>query len=237
MRIDLTTLLDLQEKDIAVRAVQDEIRSLKPELELLDAELRGVESQLEAAKNGVEEADKKRAELEGRIESYRVMQERRRQRLEWVKGAKEASTLMAELDLARSVLAKEESEWIRSAGAVQAAEQRVADAQQRVDQVRDTQAPQRAEIGEKLAAHESRLAEVTATRDQTARLVRGDLLAAYQRVLRGRAPQALYPLRAGACGHCFTAVPLHRRHEIQNSAAFAPCEACGVLIYLEESTD
>src|SRR3989475_3954794 len=39
----------------------------------------------------------------------------RSQRLEWVRGAKEASTLMAELDLARSVLAKEEAEFMRSA--------------------------------------------------------------------------------------------------------------------------
>ncbi len=234
MRVDLTTLLELQERDIAVRAVQDEIRALDPEIEQLDAELREAENQLETTRNGAEQADQKRADLEGRIESYRVMQERRRQRLEWVKGAKEASTLMAELDLARSVLAKEESEWLRSAGAVQEAEKRVSEAQKKVDEIREAQAPKREEIGAQIAEHEAKLAEVTAKRDELSKSVRQDLLVSYQRVLRGRAPRALYPLKGGACGHCFTAVPLHRRHEIQNAAAFAPCEACGVLIYLEE---
>ena len=42
-------------------------------------------------------------------------QERRQQRLEHVRNPKEASTLMAELDLARSVMAKEETDWVRSA--------------------------------------------------------------------------------------------------------------------------
>ncbi len=234
MRADLTTLLELQDRDTAVRAVQDEIQALNPEIERLDAELKEAEAQLEVAKNGAGEADRKRADLEGRIESYRVMQERRRQRLDWVKGAKEASTLMAELDLARSVLAKEESEWLRSAGAVQEAEKRVAEAQERVDEVRAAQAPKREEIRGTVAEFEVTLVAAAAKRDESSQSVRADLLMAYQRVLRGRAPRALYPLKGGACGHCFTAVPLHRRHEIQNAEAFAPCEACGVLIYLDE---
>jgi len=52
------------------------------------------------------------------------MQEQRRQKLEWVRGAKEASTLMAELDLARTVLAKEEAEFMRSGDAVGEAERK-----------------------------------------------------------------------------------------------------------------
>ena len=47
-----------------------------------------------------------------------MLQERRQLRLEHVRNPKEASTLMAELDLARSVLAKEENDWVRSAEAV-----------------------------------------------------------------------------------------------------------------------
>jgi predicted nucleic acid-binding Zn-ribbon protein len=52
-------------------------------------------------------------------------------------------------------------------------------------------------------------------------------------VRQGRAPLALYPLRSGACGHCFTSVPLHRRQKILASEGIEACEACGVLIYAE----
>ena len=98
MQVDLQALLALQEKDSAIAAIEKKMQALRPELEDLDVDLAEVEEHLERAREAAAEADKRRADLEARIESYRVMQERRRQRLEWVRGAKEASAIMAELD-------------------------------------------------------------------------------------------------------------------------------------------
>src|SRR5207237_675031 len=55
----------------------------------------------------------------------------------------EASTLMAELDLARSVLAKEEAEFMRSGDAVSEAERRAAEAEQALAPLRAQQAAER----------------------------------------------------------------------------------------------
>src|SRR5207247_1464994 len=68
------------------------------------------------------------------------------QRLEWVRGAKEASTLMAELDLARTVLAKEEAEFMRSGDAVGEAERKAAEAENALQKLRDSQAAERESI-------------------------------------------------------------------------------------------
>src|SRR5436853_2204049 len=104
------------------------------------------ERTLAVARAGIQAAIDRRDELEGKIANYRSMQEQRRQRLEWVKGAKEAATLMAELDLARSVLAKEEAEWIRSADKVQEAEKRAAEVERAVEEARAAQAPRREQL-------------------------------------------------------------------------------------------
>ena len=88
MHADMEAVLQLQERDEAVTAIEDELLGLEPEIERLDEELGQAQSELETARRGVEDAAVRRAELEGKIESYRVMQERRRQRLEWVRGAK-----------------------------------------------------------------------------------------------------------------------------------------------------
>jgi predicted nucleic acid-binding Zn-ribbon protein len=227
----LEALFRLQEHDQAVMAIEEELAVLEPETAALDAELAQAEVELTTAQRGVEEAGTRRVELEGRIESYRVMQERRRQRLEWVRGAKEASTLMAELDLARTVLAKEEAEWIRSADKVQEAERRVAEVESRVEQVRAAQAPRREELAALRAERSDRLASARAKREDAARSVRPGLLGQYERIRRGRARLALYALHADACGHCYTAVPMHRRQSIQDGQAIVTCEACGVMIY------
>ncbi len=162
------------------------------------------------------------------------MQEQRRQRLEWVRGAKEASTLMAELDLARSVLAKEEAEFMRSGDLVTEAELKVIEAEQAVANVREAQAAEREALAgrrEELAAQRER---AVAEREATAKLVNGGLLGRYERIRRGKAPLALYALHGDACGHCFTAVPTQRRVLVQRGASIEACEACGVLLYAAE---
>src|SRR5438874_749463 len=119
------------------------------------------------------------------------MQEQRRQRLEWVRGAKEASTLMAELDLARSVLAKEEAEFMRSGDAVGEAERRAAEAEQALAHVRAQQAAEREALAgrrEQIAGERER---AVAEREQAAARVTPGMLARYERIRRGKAPLAV----------------------------------------------
>lgn len=228
---DLVALLALQEKDRAVAAIEAELRALEPQIAALNDELARAESELGNARKAVEEAGGRRTELEGKIEGYRLMQERRRQRLEWVKGAKEAATLMAELDLARGVLAKEESDWIRSADKVQEAERKVSEMEKLVEEARAAQAPQREQIAAVQAECQERLNQARAEREEAAKSVTRTLLGRYDRIRRGNTPFAVYMLQGQACGHCYTAVPIHRRQGIQNGQGVTNCEACGVLIY------
>src|SRR2546425_4882973 len=200
----------------------------------LDAELASAERVLESAQRGIRDALRRRDELEGKIATYRTMQEQRRQRLEWVRGAKEASTLMAELDLARSVLAKEEAEFMRSGDAVTETELKAAEAEAALDKVREGQASRREALAGRREALATEREQALAAREAAARAVNGALLGRYERIRKGKAPPALYALHGDACGHCFTAVPTQRRALIQRGASIEGCEACGVLLYAPE---
>lgn len=231
MLAELHILLELQEKDRAIQSIKGEIAAFEPELEELDRDVGAAEQQLEAARRGITEAGTRRTELESKIESFRLAQERRRQRLEWVKGAKEAANLMAEIDLGRSVLAREEAEWIRTADKVQQAETLVAEAEQVLEEVRAAQAARREEIAALQAECRDRLAVADAERKVVTKKLSPRALSQYERIRRGRAPFALYALHGDACGHCFTAIPMHRRQELQAGQSITLCEACGVLVY------
>ncbi len=127
MHPDLEALLVLQDADVAVANCDVRLKALEPEVRALDEQVAAGERIVAQARAGIQAALDRRDGLEGKIQSYRTMQEQRRQRLEWVRGAKEASTLMAELDLARTVLAKEEAEFMRSGDAVGEAERKAAE--------------------------------------------------------------------------------------------------------------
>src|SRR5213596_3702164 len=231
---DLEALLDLQEKDVAVTSCDARLKALDPELKALDEQIVAAERVVEQARAGIQAALDRRDGLEGKIQSYRTMQEQRRQRLEWVRGAKEASTLMAELDLARTVLAKEEAEFMRSGDAVHEAELKTAEAEQGLQNVRDAQAAAReALVGRRqeiAAERESAVVE----RERTSKMVNPALLTRYDKIRRGKAPLAIYPLHGSSCGNCFTAVPTQRKALIQHGATIEGCEACGVLLYAKE---
>jgi predicted nucleic acid-binding Zn-ribbon protein len=231
---DLEALLALQEKDRLVSGSERALAALEPEGHRLKEQLAAAERALQAAQRSVEDALRRRDELEGKIASYRTMQEQRRQRLEWVRGAKEASTLMAELDLARSVLVREEAEFMRSGDAVHEAERKVAEAEKELAAVREAQAPDREALAGRRQSILAELERAQVLRDEAARSVNGALLIRYERIRRGKAPLALYSLHGDACGHCFTAVPTQRRVLIQRGASIEGCEACGVLLYGSE---
>ena len=234
MHPELEALLALQEKDQAVTATDEALAALAPELSTLDEAQAAAERALAVARAGIQAAIDRRDELEGKIANYRSMQEQRRQRLEWVRGAKEASTLMAELDLARSVLAKEEAEFMRSGDAVTEAERKAAEAERALEEVRARQAPLREALAGKREQIAAERELAFAERERATASVSPGLLARYERIRRGKAPLALYALHGDACGHCFTAVPTQRRALIQRGASIEGCEACGVLLYAPE---
>lgn len=234
MHPDLEALLVLQDADVAVSNCDARLKALDPEVKALDEQIAAAERVVAQARAGIQAALDRRDGLEGKIASYRTMQEQRRQKLEWVRGAKEASTLMAELDLARSVLAKEEAEFMRSGDAVGEAERRTAEAENALQNVRDAQAVQREALaGTRLEIAAEREAASRARADAS-RAVNPALLARYDRIRRGKTPLAIFPLHGSSCGNCFTAVPTQRKALIQRGATIEGCEACGVLLYAKE---
>ncbi len=234
MHPDLVSLLNLQDRDKAVAAVQKALEALKPEEAALDAELDRHTRTLAEARRAASGAEARKLELENRIAGYRQLQERRRQQLDFVRGAKEASALMAEIDLARGVLVKEEAEYLRSGDAIVEAEKRAKDLQKVHDTVVAAQAEARAALAAKREEQVAQLEVARVEREDAAKLVRPPLLQRYERIRRGRAPAAVYPLHNGACGHCFTTVPTQRRVLIMQGESIESCEVCGVLLYALE---
>jgi len=231
---ELESLLALQDKDISVAQCDAQLAALAPEMQVLEDRLAVAERALEQARGAIHVAVGRKGELETKIATYRTMQEQRRQKLEWVRGAKEASTLMAEIDLARSVLAKEEAEFMRSGDAVGEAERKAAEAERALEEVREAQAAEREGLAGRRDAIAAERERAVRAREAAAAAVSPAMLARYERIRRGKTPLALFALHGGSCGHCFTAVPTQRRALIQRGATIESCEACGVLLYTKE---
>ena len=115
MHPDLEKLLDLQSKDLALKAVDMALADVLAAETALDDRLERAEHEVETTTRSAAETATRRDELMRRVEEYKVQQQRRQQRLDQVKNMKEANAVTAEIDLGRQVLAREEAEWLQVA--------------------------------------------------------------------------------------------------------------------------
>jgi uncharacterized protein len=234
MHADLVKLLDLQTKDAAVAEAEQRLVALSGETTTLDQVLQRARDTLDACRRAAVDGARKRDELETRIDSYRTLQDRRRLRLEQVRNPKEATTLMTELDLAGSVMAKEENEWVRTAEAVNQLELKVKNEERNVESVEAAQAPERAQVAQRRAKLEMERDNVLGLREASAGLIDKPLRLRYDRLRKSRLGDVVVPLVGGACGSCHTAVPMNRRGQIRAGLVIDACEACGAILYPPE---
>jgi hypothetical protein len=235
MHADLVKLLDLQSKDSAVAEIERRFGALREETGVLDQALERARGILEVARRAAVDAARRRDELEAKIESYRVLQDRRQQRLEHVRNPKEASTLMAELDLARSVVAKEENDWVRSADAVTQAQFKAAEEERNVAAVAEGQAPERERLAARRTELEAELAAAQHHREGSASQLDRPLRVRYERLRKARSGDVIVPLLGGSCGSCHTSIPLNRRSQIRAGSVLDNCEVCGAILYPSET--
>lgn len=235
MLADLVKLLDLQSKDAALAEAEARLAALEEDARGLDQAHARARESLEAARRAVADGERRRDELELKIESYRTLQNRRSQRLEHVRNPKEASTLMAELDLAKSVMAKEEGDWVRSADAVVQLEHKVQGEELNLKAVEAAQAPERARLAERRAALEAERDAALRQRESSATGIEKLLRTRYERLRRTRSNDVVVPLVNGTCGGCHTSIPLNRRSQIRAGTVIESCEVCGAILYPPES--
>ena len=234
MHPELVKLIDLQAKDAEVAAREQRLANLSSETAGLDEALKRARELLEKARQTAADGQRRRDELETKIESYRILQDRRRLRLEQVRNPKDASTLMTELDLAQSVMAKEENDWVRSADMVIQLELKVKDAERNLEAVEAAQAPERAEVAQRRAVLEAERDAALRVREASAAQLEKGIRGRYDRLRRTRSSDVIVPLVGGACGSCHTAVPMNRRSQIRAGQVIDACEACGAILYPSE---
>jgi predicted nucleic acid-binding Zn-ribbon protein len=228
-------LLDLQARDTDLREVNGRLELLVGEIAVLDGELARMREGVTAAQRAIEQESRRRDELESKIEAHRRHQDKRREKLEFMKTQKEVAGLLAEIDLAKGSLGAEENEWLRLSEQVAQLEMRKVDAEQQVAATEQGQAAVRAGIRDRQEALERERQAARERRDASAAQVPKPLLQRYDklRTSTGR-PAVVVALAGPACGACFTAIPVNRRSQIKSGAAIEGCENCGVILYSAE---
>ena len=232
MQQEVEALLALQDDDLKIREIQDQIRSLDPQLADFDRKREQAAAALTRAEAAVQAEEKKQRELQSRLSQHRTLQERNLHQLEDVKRLREATAATAQVEATRRLMAEDESEIAILGRRINEMNAAVTSSRQALASLEEQQKAARPEIEAKRSELQVQLNAAKRDRDGRAVSVSRPMLGKYDRI-RGKRTQALYALRGGSCGNCDTAVPLQRRNIMSVSGQIEVCEACGVLLYAE----
>ncbi|MFL5509731.1 MAG: zinc ribbon domain-containing protein [Gemmatimonadaceae bacterium] len=232
MQQEVESLLALQQDDLKIREIENQIRSLDPQLAEFDRKKENAAAALTRAETAVQAEEKKQRELQSRLSQHKTMQERNLHQLEDVKRLREATAATAQVEATRRLMAEDESEIAILGRRINEMNAAVSASKQAIATLEEEQRAARPEIEAKRAELQSQLDEAKRHREGKAGSIARPMLGKYDRI-RGKRAQALYPLRGGSCGNCDTAVPLQRRNMMTASGQIEICEACGVLLYAE----
>ncbi len=232
MQQEVEALLALQDDDMKIREIEDQIRSLDPQLAEFDRKREQVAAALTRAEAAVQAEEKKQRELQSRLSQHRTLQERNLHQLEDVKRLREATAATAQVEATRRLMAEDESEIAILGRRINEMNAAVTSSRQALASLEEQQKAARPEIEAKRSELQVQLDAAKRDRNGRAVSVSRPMLGKYDRI-RGKRTQALYALRGGSCGNCDTAVPLQRRNIMSVSGQIEVCEACGVLLYAE----
>ena len=231
MHPDLEHLLELQSRDLVLSEAENQLQAVLDQLAAYDQEVAQAKQNVETAKQDLETVAKRREEIEAKIEGLRILQDRRRQRVELAKTAREHNALATELELARAGLVREEAEWFKISERTTEAEKQVESATQQLEELQAGQSEQRDALAQEVRVAEAERDAAAAAREEASQVLNRPVYLRYDRLRQSRNTAVVVAMRGAACGACFTSIPMSRRNQIRTGAILDHCEACGVILY------
>lgn len=226
-----SALRELQRIDQEIQEARDRVATFAPQLEEVEEPAIALESEVSTTRGRLQEMRLEERRLEVTSQEKRNRASKLEERLNQVRNVREESAVRAELDMVRRAMDSDEQEALSLLDQIRKLELRLAEQESALEQARADVEPRRKELVELRAEAERTLEVAEAARAAFAGEVDDRELRVYESIRGGGRRKAVATLTAdGACGSCFSVVPLQVQNEIRHGASLIRCEACGVIL-------
>ena len=231
------TLKGLQDLDLALENTRARVTEFDPLLAEVEEPALALEQEVNTLRGRLQEMRIEERRLELSADERRARMKVLQERLKSVRNLREEAAVQAELDLLRQTLEGEEQEALTLLDQIRRMEERLEELQAAFEEARADVEPRRQALLEEQQAVLAEFARLKEEREAYAGRLPDSALHDYERIRGGGRSVAIAVLTPdGACGHCFSVVPLQVQNEIRDGRVLIPCEACGVLLSPDEAS-
>ncbi|HEX6639508.1 MAG TPA: C4-type zinc ribbon domain-containing protein [Thermoanaerobaculia bacterium] len=225
-------LLELQDLDREIAKARRRVTEAEAELAEAVKPVTDLEKEVAALHTELEDTRGKARKLERAAETKRERLKQYEERMTRVRNAREEAAVQTEVDLVRKAAETDEAEALTMMDQTTRKELKASELAGRLDTTRKDVAPQETELTQKKDEAAAALADLQDRR--TARISKLEPTAreAYTRAMGGKKGQVVAALtRDGACGNCYSVLPLQKQSEVRAATKIVRCEFCGVILH------
>lgn len=231
MQTDLEMLLKLQDDDVVIHGLEARLATFEPRMRDLDQRRQRIAEQVERSSAAVVAEEKKQAWLREKIAEHKQLIEHNQAQMDLVKTMKQATAAVSQMEQARKIVAGEESDLLALNRRLEELRAVLHSRTEESAAVAAEEEMARVEVAQARGAIEGELAVARDLRARSAAAVPSELRGKYDRIRGRKRVEAVFAMNGMSCGNCDTAIPMQRRHVMNNTGAIDLCEACGVLMY------
>jgi len=228
-------LLAIQELDEDIEQAREKLSEFEPRLQELDEPVEAMAKEVETVRSRLKELREEIRRLESGADEKRATLKKYEDRIQRVRTAREEAAARTEIDLVRRAVEADETDAIRAMEQATRVELKLDEMEKKLTEAREELEPRRQQILNERREAQERLDLLKDRRENN--WIRLDDRAArlYDKVRSGRTKVVLAKLTPdGACGHCFSMIPIQQQNEIREGRSLYRCEACGVILYADE---
>jgi predicted nucleic acid-binding Zn-ribbon protein len=228
---DLDSLLALQSDDVIIHGLEERLAALEPRIRELDQRKQRTLDAIGRTSTAVAAEEKKQAWLRDKLAEHKLLIDRNQAQMDAVKTMKQATAAVAQMEQAHKIVAGEESDLLAINRRLEELRAVLGSQNKELAGVEAEQESARNEVAAERVTIDETLTTAKEKRAQAAELVPAALRSKYDRIRGRKRVEAVFAMSGMSCGNCDTAIPMQRRHVMNNTGAIDLCEACGVLMY------
>ena len=231
-----TSLKELQQLDQDIAQVRSAVQELELLLEEVDAPVLRSEQDVKGLQKRLQEVKLVEQRVELSIEERQVRSKKLEGRMEEVRNVREEAAVHAELEMVRRALENDEQEALSLLDQIRRIEERLDEQDAAYQEALTEVEPRRVELTQERLGTEERLEELKEKRKTFAEGIDPSERRVYESIMAGSTGVAVSELmQDGACGNCFSVVPLQVQNEIRHGTRMIRCEGCGVILTPESA--
>ena len=231
-------LQDLQTIDSRIRQARERVASFDPPLREVVESAEELAAEADATAKRVQDLRLEERRLCRSAEDKRARMSRLEDRLDDVRTVQQEEAVQTELGMLRRVVDSEEQDVVNLLDQIERLGERMEAQQSASEEARAAVEPRRKELLAERAAAQSELDALAQRREEAASTVDPRFRRVYENLARGGRRAAVAPMTEdGACGACFSVIPLQLQNEIRTTAPLVLCEACGIIVTVPDATE